>query len=186
MAIGDTCRAQNRTSWQQGGKKIETHVKFPLVSAINSHRWPPCYQVCGTQNGLSLDPYLLSADTEAKKTQHARSAVVYDLWAVVEHQGRGLNQGHYTAYARDHESLTWYYFNDRSVSVTPDTKLDHCQGRYECAVAGDPLNHCFLACSIFVVLRAPTNHGGAFWAIKAPSFALSGPHDCVHKICLVN
>ena len=42
---------------------------------------------------------------------------VYDLCAVVNHHGRGIDKGHYTAYCRDADRGTWLLFNDVEVSV---------------------------------------------------------------------
>ncbi len=51
---------------------------------------------------------------EANDDAVAVDAPVYDLYAVDNHYG-GLGGGHYTAYAKNHATGQWYYYDDSSV-----------------------------------------------------------------------
>ena len=56
-------------------------------------------------------------------TSHAGSKnEIYDLAAVVNHHGSGIDTGHYTAYCRNTVNGTWNLFND--VHVRPVSALD--------------------------------------------------------------
>ena len=49
---------------------------------------------------------------------------VFDLAGVVNHHGRAINQGHYSAFCKDSGSDTWLLFNDKEVSMAaPDEVL---------------------------------------------------------------
>lgn len=91
-----------RTSWALGGAKITSHVNFPLTD-------------------LDLSPYL-GADADPG----LRSTSAYALSAVVEHHGRGVSEGHYTAYGRNED--VWMLFNDHRVSVVTKEDVQGCQG----------------------------------------------------------
>ncbi|KXJ21295.1 ubiquitin carboxyl-terminal hydrolase 48 [Exaiptasia diaphana] len=70
-------------------KKLNSHVQFPDV--------------------LSLDGFLRN---DAKQDT---SDAVYDLTAVLMHQGTSAYSGHYVAHIRDTEANTWYKFNDEDI-----------------------------------------------------------------------
>lgn len=69
--------------------KVSTRVEFPLV-------------------GLDISPY-----------STAGAGYLYDLCAVVTHEGGGADSGHYLAYCRNEMDGSWYEFDDENV-----TKLD--------------------------------------------------------------
>lgn len=82
-------RYRRRTPWllhfSPRLPQVQTHISFPL-------------------EGLCLDAF--SNPSQAQK---------YDLYAVVQHHGRSMNNGHFTAFARDIDG-SWYHFNDTRVS----------------------------------------------------------------------
>lgn len=80
---------KSKYSWG-GGKKLDTHVDFPL-------------------EGLDMSPYVLS------KSQKAATPLIYDCYAVSNHYG-GVGGGHYTAYGKNPFSNKWYDFDDSRVS----------------------------------------------------------------------
>lgn len=69
------------------------------------------------QEGLSLDAFVESAEP----------GPTYRCCAVVEHHGRGIQEGHYTAFARNDESDQWYLFNDARVAPAPDADVAAAQ-----------------------------------------------------------
>ncbi|CAK4711183.1 unnamed protein product [Aphanomyces euteiches] len=76
----------NRSDWVQDSQKIQSHVGFH-------------------EHGLDLTPFATNSATSLR----------YKLGAVVAHEGRSLTQGHYTAYAYNSYSTSWYHFNDHRV-----------------------------------------------------------------------
>lgn len=84
-----------------GGQKLETQVNFPL-------------------EGLDMSPFVLS------ETQKKKVSLIYDCFAVSNHFG-SAGFGHYTAYAMNPFTKSWYNFDDSSVSsVNP--KLHNITG----------------------------------------------------------
>lgn len=77
----------NRAKWTRGytRQKLMDHVSFPL-------------------EGLKVPI------TNSKKSEE-----IYDLAAVVNHHGTGIDTGHYTAYCRNTINGTWNLFNDTHV-----------------------------------------------------------------------
>jgi ubiquitin carboxyl-terminal hydrolase 4/11/15 len=73
-----------------GGQKLDLEVNFPL-------------------EGLDMAPFVLS------ETQKKTMPLIYDCFAVSNHYG-SAGFGHYTAYAKNPFSKTWYNFDDSSVS----------------------------------------------------------------------
>jgi len=67
--------------------------------------------------------------------------VTYDLAAVVNHHGKGIDTGHYTAYCRNTVNGTWNLFNDvhvRPVSARDVTASQAYLLFYERRVGNDP------------------------------------------------
>ncbi|KAL5531349.1 hypothetical protein ACEPAG_4226 [Sanghuangporus baumii] len=60
-------------------------------------------------------------DITALGLSGVEEALIYDLFAVDEHMG-GLGGGHYRAYAKNHETGTWYHFDDTHVSPAQPTE----------------------------------------------------------------
>ncbi|XP_046458056.1 ubiquitin carboxyl-terminal hydrolase 15-like isoform X1 [Daphnia pulex] len=74
--------------------KLDTLVEFPT-------------------RGLNMAPYIIDPNpTDA----------VYDLIGVCNHYG-GLGGGHYTAYAKNKDDGSWYYFDDSSVSESSEDSV---------------------------------------------------------------
>ncbi|CCX08485.1 ubiquitin C-terminal hydrolase-like protein [Pyronema domesticum] len=55
---------------------------------------------------------------------------LYELFAVVTHQGAGADSGHYCAYVKKEggDGKTWYYFNDDSVTEVDQQKIETLYG----------------------------------------------------------
>ena len=83
--------------------KINTKVNFPLE--------------------LDLSNYVMSPDLPGQQAnQKDKSSLEYNLYAVVNHNGKNINGGHYTALAKNARMNSWYNFDDSSVSpVLPDS-----------------------------------------------------------------
>ncbi|XP_072037849.1 ubiquitin carboxyl-terminal hydrolase 3-like [Amphiura filiformis] len=82
--------------------KIDTFVKFPAKE-------------------LDLKPYLLKPKEEDKNG----TTCMYDLAAVVVHQGSGAGCGHYIAFAK--QDGQWFCFNDSSVSPVEEKTVLRCK-----------------------------------------------------------
>jgi ubiquitin C-terminal hydrolase len=68
------------------GQKLDTQVSFPL-------------------EGLDMTPFVLS------ETQKKNTSLIYDCYAVSNHFG-SAGFGHYTAYAMNPFTKSWYNFDD--------------------------------------------------------------------------
>ena len=53
----------------------------------------------------------------------------YQLAALVQHEGRGIDTGHYTAFCHDPVRDTWLHFNDTAVKVVTPQKVEAAQVR---------------------------------------------------------
>ena len=87
----------NRASWGRG--KLMDHVKFPL-------------------SNFHMEQYSISSQhRDGDEDSSVDSTAVFDLVGVVNHHGRAINQGHYSAFCRDSDEETWLLFNDKEVSM---------------------------------------------------------------------
>jgi len=103
---------------QKANKKLDLY-SFPEILIIHLKR----FQVLGSGRfgrgekistfvdcpvrGLDLSQYIINKSDSI-------NAPIYDLYAVSCHSG-SCGGGHYTAYALNHETDRWYFFNDSSV-----------------------------------------------------------------------
>jgi Ubiquitin carboxyl-terminal hydrolase len=55
----------------------------------------------------------------------------YGLCSVVEHHGKGVGEGHYTALGKHSPTGTWLSFNDARVNIINDSDVLACQGMWE-------------------------------------------------------
>ncbi|KDN35786.1 cysteine proteinase [Tilletiaria anomala UBC 951] len=100
--------------------KLDDLVDFPIQGLDLSHRVEGSKVVQRLEKlGYELPVSTSRAQTpeveaEANDDAVAVDAPIYDLYAVDNHYG-GLGGGHYTAYAKNHASGKWYYFDDSSV-----------------------------------------------------------------------
>jgi ubiquitin C-terminal hydrolase len=95
----------NRTSWKFGGRKLPTPVAFPLHDLQPRAHIPPAPP----------------ADAPAA------AELPYELFGVVEHQGRTPREGHYTAFARNTEWDVWLHFNDKRVRIVLPEEVAQAQ-----------------------------------------------------------
>ncbi|RNA23257.1 ubiquitin carboxyl-terminal hydrolase 31-like [Brachionus plicatilis] len=83
---------QSRTS----NSKLTTPVWFPVSK-------------------LDMSKYVIAEelnDTYLSNTSSTDSQYIYDLYAVCNHKGRDMANGHYTAYCKNSFDLKWYCFDD--------------------------------------------------------------------------
>lgn len=66
------------------------------------------------------------ADNEGSENEGSEK-YEYDLFAVVTHHGRGMQEGHFTAYARNPLTQSWLLFNDASVRPVDDATVSASQ-----------------------------------------------------------
>jgi ubiquitin C-terminal hydrolase len=80
-----------------GGKKNNSLVRFPL-------------------DDLDMTPYVFKRpDTEMQKHE-GRSITHYRCYAVVQHRGETLKEGHFFTLVRDKKNNQWYEYNDTDVT----------------------------------------------------------------------
>eukprot|EP00948_MAST-09A_sp_MAST-9A-sp1_P003950 g3950.t1 len=100
-----------RSQWQMGRygmkQKLMDHISFPL-------------------EGLRIPLY----NENLQRTEY----VTYDLAAVVNHHGKGIDTGHYTAYCRNTVNGTWNLFNDVHVRPVSARDVTASQGKYFCVI----------------------------------------------------
>ncbi|EDQ87646.1 uncharacterized protein MONBRDRAFT_9758 [Monosiga brevicollis MX1] len=88
-----------RFRWQQTDRcKLQYHVACPLV--------------------LDLSPYLAADHEGTPKPIASRGTALYDLMAMVVHEGSSLTAGHYKALVYNPTIGAWVVKNDARVSVT--------------------------------------------------------------------
>jgi len=80
-------------------KKVQTKVQFPITS--------------------------FDASSLAYEREDYAPIPIYDLFAVCNHIGKRVHNGHYTAFCINHSSNSWYSFNDDRVhSIIPTSDLN--------------------------------------------------------------
>jgi ubiquitin C-terminal hydrolase len=109
----------NRARWLMGGskEKLQDHVDCPLSDLDLS------------QHGcLALD------STPRDRIRHETSSSVpsasrvrYDACSVIEHKGRGIDRGHYLAYAKEAASQEWISYDDAIVKVSSEEAVEAAQ-----------------------------------------------------------
>ncbi|KAI0133536.1 ubiquitin carboxyl-terminal hydrolase [Xylariales sp. AK1849] len=87
---------------QDGKAKIGRRVTFPI-------------------DNLDMTDYTIdtSGNPDAAKLDGFSNQKLYDLYAVISHRGRTINEGHYIAHVRDYKSVDrtqWFECNDRTIS----------------------------------------------------------------------
>jgi hypothetical protein len=124
-----------RTSWALGGKKIDASVDFPL-------------------NDLDLMHVTSPSATPGPR---------YSLCSLVEHHGKGLGEGHYTAMGKHSPTGTWLSFNDARVNIISEADVLACQGESGWVVAAlglltSPVScvHAYFTAYILVYQRTPS------------------------------
>ena len=69
-------------------------------------------------------------DPEILKDEGCNPSGLYELFAVVTHQGAGADSGHYCAYVKKEggDGKTWYFFNDDTVTEVDQQKIETLYG----------------------------------------------------------
>jgi ubiquitin carboxyl-terminal hydrolase 14 len=69
-------------------------------------------------------------DPEIMKDEGCNPSGLYELFAVVTHQGASADSGHYCAYVKKDggDGNTWYFFNDDSVTEVDQQKIETLYG----------------------------------------------------------
>ena len=89
----------NRTDWINGMKKIKGYVDFPI-------------------RNLNMQGTIANRQ---QSSMHSSEDNVYDLYSVVVHHGRAMNQGHFTTFALNNGE--WYHFNDHMVTRVSEDRV---------------------------------------------------------------
>jgi ubiquitin carboxyl-terminal hydrolase 14 len=69
-------------------------------------------------------------DPEIMKDEGCNPSGLYELFAVVTHQGASADSGHYCAYVKKEngDGKTWYFFNDDNVTEVDQSKIETLYG----------------------------------------------------------
>lgn len=69
-------------------------------------------------------------DPEIMKDEGCNPSGLYELFAVVTHQGASAESGHYCAYVKkdNGDGKTWYFFNDDNVTEVDQSKIEQLYG----------------------------------------------------------
>mmetsp|Transcript_528 Transcript_528/g.880 ORF Transcript_528/g.880 Transcript_528/m.880 type:complete len:116 (-) Transcript_528:212-559(-) len=73
---------------------------------------------------LTKDPLFRNAGLSDDR---GNEEYIYDLTSVVNHHGKNLNQGHFTAYGYNEAEGVWFCFNDRKVTVVSADEVARSQ-----------------------------------------------------------
>lgn len=94
-------------------------VPVPVVTSILDEKEPDWQEALKDK----LDP-------EIMKDEGCNPSGLYELFAVVTHQGASADSGHYCAYVKkdDSDGKTWYFFNDDTVTEVDQTKVETLYG----------------------------------------------------------
>ncbi|CAG8457041.1 4366_t:CDS:2 [Ambispora gerdemannii] len=102
--------------------KLEAMVNFPLRSFdLTDYMLPPLPPT--TEIGLKLQAGLQNTPSSQQSLQPCGPPYIYDLYAVSNHYGGGLNGGHYTACVRNGYRQEWHNFDDSRVSVCDESDV---------------------------------------------------------------
>ncbi|CAG8447803.1 409_t:CDS:2 [Ambispora leptoticha] len=102
--------------------KLETVVDFPLVNLdLTEYMLPPLPPTA--EIGLKLQTGLDNTPSPRQSSQPCGPPYIYDLYAVSNHYGGGLNGGHYTACVRNGYRQEWHNFDDSRVSVCDESSV---------------------------------------------------------------
>ncbi|KAL5233161.1 hypothetical protein ACI65C_000571 [Semiaphis heraclei] len=100
------CIHLKRFRWNATSRtKVHTHIKFPMEF-------------------LDMSPYF---DDTMRKELGGADTYMFDLMAVVVHDGEGGGSGHYTAYAVDDKDDQWYEYNDEKVHEVDASLVENVQ-----------------------------------------------------------
>ena len=114
----------NHCKTKQPAHKSLIVDSFPLYLCIHFLRFNRSLQKLYTKVTFPLSDLNLS-EYEHKPPYIPHDEAVYDLYAVVCHAGT-FKEGHYTAYARDDDGISWRLFNDSHSSIVdPPTNVKH-------------------------------------------------------------
>ncbi|KAE9539387.1 hypothetical protein AGLY_004639 [Aphis glycines] len=100
------CLHLKRFRWDKSHRsKVHTYIKFPMTS-------------------LDMSLYLAE---ETKSVLVKPCSYLYDLVAVVVHDGEGGGSGHYKSYALDVKEGQWYEYNDEKVHEVGASLVENVQ-----------------------------------------------------------
>lgn len=110
---------------QSNSTKLSTTVKFPLIGFdISEHvasRSSTAISQVGVDNSVLGGVW--SPWKRPKRLIPYNDYNVYDLYAVVNHHGKDLQGGHYTAVCKNTADNKWYNFDDSKVEVTCEDEV---------------------------------------------------------------
>jgi len=118
---GDEMPTCSKCKTRRKCKKRILIQKFPEVLVIHLKRFSLGSRARKVDSAIDFPIKELDMSAYSADSAVAVSSVMYELYAVVNHNGT-CHTGHYTAYCRHPYTLQWHSFNDRSVSpISIDT-----------------------------------------------------------------
>ncbi|KAK7008353.1 Ubiquitin carboxyl-terminal hydrolase 31, partial [Halocaridina rubra] len=110
---------------QSNSTKLSTTVKFPLLGFDISEHVASRSSNAISQVGVdsSVLGGVWSPWKRPKRLVPYNDYNVYDLYAVVNHHGKDLQGGHYTAVCKNTADNKWYNFDDSKVEVTDEDQV---------------------------------------------------------------
>ena len=105
-----------------GTKRIQVSV-LPGVFVLHLKRFGNTQKKVQTKVQFPITRF--DASSLAYEREDCAPSPIYDLFAVCNHIGERIDNGHYTACCIDPHSNSWYSFNDERVhSIIPTSDLD--------------------------------------------------------------
>ena len=113
---GDNQWYNSKTKTKQDVKKNIVFFNLPDILIIDLKRFDNFIRKTNTLvdfpvDTLDLSEYVIGYD---------KQAYVYELYGICNHMGTVMG-GHYTAFVKHKENLTWYHYNDTKVTPVEDT-----------------------------------------------------------------
>ncbi len=85
------------------------------------------YDSTATPSSSSSPSPSPSSFPSSSSSSSSSERYIYDLFAVVTHHGRGMQEGHFTAFAKSPITKTWLLFNDAVVKPVEVTTVQQAQ-----------------------------------------------------------
>lgn len=121
MAKPETLADYNAYYCEKCNKHVTKAIKNTCI-----YKLPPIIVFCfqryrGGKKNMDVVEYPIkdldmSKHVQNQSNQYKQEEMLYDLYAIVNHLGGGLNSGHYIADCYNEEAQSWYNFNDSTIT----------------------------------------------------------------------
>jgi ubiquitin C-terminal hydrolase len=100
-------------------QKVDTLVRFPL-EGLDLSRWLGEAFASDESSGEASDESSGEASDEDGGGGRGGGKQLYELYAVVVHQGQGTNSGHYSAFVKTADDEWWSINDERAARTQPE------------------------------------------------------------------